>query len=113
MDVLHTGMWTSKAIAELKKGTPYRLAASTEAEGFKRLPRKDEIQISPDASYVHICTNNTIEGSEWDELPETGGVPLVADMSSNILSRPMDVKKFGADFRRRAEKSRAVGMSPW
>jgi phosphoserine aminotransferase len=98
VDVLHTGMWTSKAIAELKKGTPYRLAASTEAEGFKRLPRKDEIQISPDASYVHICTNNTIEGSEWNELPETGGVPLVADASSNILSKPMDVTKFGAIF---------------
>ncbi len=73
IDVIHTGMWTAKAITELKKGTPYRLAASTEAEGFKRLPRKDEIQVSPDASYVHICTNNTIEGSEWNELPETGG----------------------------------------
>jgi phosphoserine aminotransferase len=98
VDVLHTGMWTAKAIAELKKGTPYRLAASTEAEKFTRLPRKDEIQISPDASYVHICTNNTIEGSEWNELPETGGVPLVADASSNILSKPMDVSKFGLIF---------------
>jgi phosphoserine aminotransferase len=98
VDVLHTGMWTSKAIAELKKGIPYRLAASTEAEKFTRLPRKDEIQISPDASYVHICTNNTIEGSEWNELPETGGVPLVADASSNILSKPIDVSKFGVIF---------------
>jgi phosphoserine aminotransferase len=98
VDVLHTGMWTAKAIAELKKGTPYRLAASTEPEKFTRLPRKDEIQLSPDASYVHICTNNTIEGSEWNELPDTGAVPLVADASSNILSKPMDVSKYGLIF---------------
>jgi phosphoserine aminotransferase len=98
IDVIHTGMWTAKAITELKKGTPYRLAASTEAEGFKRLPRKDELQFAPDASYVHICTNNTIEGSEWNELPDTGNVPLVADASSNILSKPMDVTKFGMIF---------------
>jgi phosphoserine aminotransferase len=98
VDVLHTGMWTAKAITELKKGTPHRLAASTEADKFLRLPRKEEIQLSPDASYVHICTNNTIEGSEWTDIPDTGNVPLVADMSSNILSRPIDVKKFGLIF---------------
>ncbi len=98
VDVLHTGMWTAKAITELKKGTPFRLAASSEPEKFLRLPRKDEIQLSPDASYVHMCSNNTIEGSEWHEIPDTGNVPLVADMSSNILSKPMDVKKFGLIF---------------
>lgn len=98
VDVIHTGTWTAKAIGELKKGIPHHIAASTEAEKFARLPRKDEIKYSPDASYVHICTNNTIEGTQWSEMPETGAVPLVADMSSDIASRPVDVKKFGLIF---------------
>ncbi len=98
IDVLHTGMWTGKAISELKKGIPYRLAASTEAEKFTRVPRASEIQLSGDASYVYMCTNNTIEGSQWSTMPETGTVPLVADMSSDILSKPIDVNKFGCIF---------------
>src|SRR4029077_1369652 len=71
---------------------------STEAEKFRRLPRKGEINFSPDASYVHICTNNTIEGTQWSAPPETGGVPLVADMSSDIASRTIDVNKYGLIF---------------
>lgn len=98
IDVIHTGTWTAKAIGELKKGIPHHIAASTEADKFARLPRKDEIKYSPDASYVHICTNNTIEGTQWTNMPETGAVPLVADMSSDIASRPTDVKKFGMIF---------------
>jgi phosphoserine aminotransferase len=76
----------------------HNIAASTEADKFTRLPRKDEIKFSPEASYVHMCTNNTIEGTQWTEMPETGGGPLVADMSSDIASRPIDVKKFGLIF---------------
>ncbi len=98
VDLLHTGTWTAKALAELKKGVRHNVAASTEAEKFARLPRMDEIKFSPNASYVHICTNNTIEGTQWSSLPETGSVPLVADMSSDIASRPIDVKKFGLIF---------------
>ncbi|MGH9675752.1 MAG: 3-phosphoserine/phosphohydroxythreonine transaminase [Candidatus Acidiferrum sp.] len=98
VDMLHTGMWTAKAIGELKKGVLHHIAASTEAEKFRRLPRKDEIQFSPEASYVHICTNNTIEGTQWNDFPETGAAPLVADMSSDICSRAIDVKKFGLIF---------------
>jgi len=98
VDVLHTGAWTAKAIGELKKGILHNIAASTEAEKFARLPRKDEMKFSPDASYVHICTNNTIEGTQWTSLPETGNVPIVADMSSDIASRPVDVKKYGVIF---------------
>src|SRR6202171_3806542 len=98
VDVLHTGMWTAKAIGELKKGVLHHIAASTEAEKFARLPRKDEILFSPDASYVHICTNNTIEGTQWGAAPETGRVPLVADMSSDIASRTIDVNKYGVIF---------------
>jgi phosphoserine aminotransferase len=98
VDVLHTGMWTAKAIGELKKGAPYRLAGTTEAEKFTRVPRKDEMTFAADASYVYMCTNNTIEGTQWHTLPETGEVPLVADMSSDILSRRADVPRFGLIF---------------
>lgn len=98
VDVLHTGMWTAKAIAELKKGTPFRLAASTEAEKFTRVPSAREIHFAPDASYVYICTNNTIEGTQWSSIPETNGVPVAADMSSDIASRIIDVRKFGLIF---------------
>jgi phosphoserine aminotransferase len=98
VDLIHTGAWTAKALGELQKGILHHIAASTEGEKFVRLPRKDEIKFSPDASYVHLCTNNTIEGTQWTELPQTGSVPLVADMSSDIASRPMDVKKFGLIF---------------
>ena len=98
VDVLHTGAWTAKAIGELKKGFLHHIAASTESEKFARLPRRDEMKFSSDASYVHVCTNNTIEGTQWTTLPETGAAPLVADMSSDIASRPVDVNKFGLIF---------------
>ena len=98
VDVLHTGMWTAKAIGELKKGVLHHIAASTETEKFARLPRKDEMKFSPDASYVHICTNNTIEGTQWSALPDTGSVPLVADMSSDVASRQIEVKRYGVIF---------------
>jgi phosphoserine aminotransferase len=96
--MLHTGAWTEKAIEEIKKVAECRLAASTEAEKFRRLPRPDEIQFNPAASYVHICSNNTIFGTQWRSFPDTGDVPLVADMSSDILSRQVDVSKFGLIF---------------
>jgi len=98
VDLLHTGAWTAKALSELKKGILHKIAASTEADKFTRVPRNDEMRFSPEASYVHICTNNTIEGTQWRALPDTGSVPLVADMSSDIASRPVDVKKFGLVF---------------
>jgi len=98
VDVLHTGSWTTKAIEELKILASYRLAASTEADKFARIPRADEIALSPEASYVHMCTNNTIEGTQWTAIPDTGAVPLVADMSSDIASRRIDVRKFGLIF---------------
>jgi phosphoserine aminotransferase len=98
VDLIHTGTWTAKALAELKKGIAHCVAATTEPVKFTRVPRKDEISLSPDASYVHICTNNTIEGTQYHALPETGEVPLVADMSSDIASCPLDVSKFGLIF---------------
>ena len=98
VDVLHTGAWTSKAIEELKILATHRLAACTETDKFTRVPRADEITLAPDASYVHMCTNNTIEGTQWSDIPNTGAVPLVADMSSDIASRRLDVRRFGLIF---------------
>jgi len=98
VDVLHTGSWTSKAIEELARLGTYRVACSSEPEKFTRIPRKAEIVLSPNASYVHMCTNNTIEGTQWSEIPDTAAVPLVADMSSDIASRRIDVRRFGLIF---------------
>jgi phosphoserine aminotransferase len=98
VDVLHTGTWTAKALAELKKGVPHNIAASSEGEKFRRVPRAQEIKLSADPSYVYMCTNNTIEGTQWHAMPESGKAPLAADMSSDIASRPIDVQKFGLIF---------------
>jgi phosphoserine aminotransferase len=97
VDVLHTGAWTAKAIGELKKGFPHNIAASTEAEKFTRVPRADEIKLSANASYTYFCTNNTIEGTQYHSLPASAA-PLVADMSSDIASRPIEVSRFGLIF---------------
>jgi phosphoserine aminotransferase len=97
IDVLHTGTWTAKAIGELKKGILHHIAASTEAEKFTRLPRPEEIKLSTDPSYTHMCTNNTIEGTQWHSVPHSVA-PIVADMSSDIASRPIDVSKYGLIF---------------
>jgi phosphoserine aminotransferase len=98
VDLLHTGMWSVKALSELKKGVLHAIAASTEPEKFRRVPRQEEIKLSADSSYVYMCTNNTIEGTQWQRLPDTGTAPLVADMSSDIASRPVEVSKFGLIF---------------
>lgn len=98
VDVIHTGAWSAKAIGELKRLAQHKIAASTEADKFRRVPRKEEIKLSPDASYVYLCTNNTIEGTQWREMPATGAVPLVADMSSDIASKPIAVNQFGLIF---------------
>ena len=98
VDLLHTGTWTAKALTELKKGVLHKVAATTEPVRFTRVPRENEISLSPDASYVHICTNNTIEGTQYHSIPDAGQAPIVADMSSDIASRPLDVTRFGLIF---------------
>jgi phosphoserine aminotransferase len=98
VDLLHTGAWTLKALAELKKGILHNIAATTEPQMFTRVPAASDVNLSPESSYVHMCTNNTIEGTQYHAIPETNGAPLVADMSSDIASRPTDVKKFGLIF---------------
>jgi phosphoserine aminotransferase len=94
-DYVITGIWSKKAIKEAQKVGNVNIAASTEADNFARIPRQDELQLSPDAAYVHFTTNNTIHGTEWKREPDTGDVPLVADASSDIFSRPIDVAKYG------------------
>jgi phosphoserine aminotransferase len=98
VDVLHTGVWTKKAIDELKKLTEYRIAGTSEKENFRRIPHRSEIQFRDEASYVYMASNNTIYGSQWRTFPETGNISLVADMSSDILSRVIDVRRFGLIF---------------
>lgn len=98
VDFLQTGSWTKKAIKEIKKETEVNIVASTEDENFMRLPTKEEMKLDSNASFTYMCSNNTIFGTQWKEFPETGDVPLVADMSSDILSRPIDVSKFGIIF---------------
>jgi phosphoserine aminotransferase len=92
-DYIVTGAWSQKAIKEAKRVGGVKIAATTEAENFTRVPRQDELKLDPGAAYVHMTSNNTIFGTEWHWLPETGGVPLVSDMSSDIFSRPVDIAK--------------------
>jgi phosphoserine aminotransferase len=92
-DYLVTGVWASKAAEEAKKIGNVHVAATTKAEQFTRIPRSEEIMLSSAPSYVHMTSNNTIYGTEWKELPDVGGVPLVSDTSSDMFSRPIDVEK--------------------
>jgi len=94
-DYLNTGMWSKKAIAEAKRYCNVNIAADTSGDGFTSVPTQAELKLNPDAAYVHYTPNETIGGVEFDYIPETGDVPLIADMSSTILSRPIDVSKFG------------------
>ena len=96
-DYLLTGNWAEKAYKDAKivAGDAIRVAASTKEEKYRRLPRPEEITISRDAAYVHFCSNNTIYGTQFKDFPDTGGIPLACDMSSDIMWRPFDVSPFG------------------
>ncbi|MDD4881679.1 MAG: 3-phosphoserine/phosphohydroxythreonine transaminase [Gallionellaceae bacterium] len=95
-DYLVTGDWSKKAYKEAQRYGQVRLVASTETSGFSRFPALAEMDLDPAAAYLHVCTNETIRGVEvFDEAALPTGVPLVADMSSHILSRPMDVSRYG------------------
>ncbi|HYD81824.1 MAG TPA: 3-phosphoserine/phosphohydroxythreonine transaminase [Paucimonas sp.] len=98
VDVVVTGTWTKKSAKEAAKYANVNIAASSEASRFSRVPPRDTWQLTKDAAYVHLCTNETIDGVEYHFVPEVGDVPLVADMSSHILSRPVEVSRYGAIF---------------
>jgi phosphoserine aminotransferase len=94
-DYILTGGWAQKAVKEAQRVGTVNIAASTESENFNRIPRQDELKLTPNAAYVHITTNNTLFGTEWAAEPAVGDVPLVADASSDMFSRPIDVSKYG------------------
>ncbi len=92
-DYIDAGSWGEKAIKEAKKIGHVNVAASTKAENYSRVPRQDELALTPGAAYVHMTSNNTIEGTEYKTLPNVGATPLVSDTSSDMFSRPIDVAK--------------------
>ena len=94
-DYINTGEWSKKSIAEAKKYCSVNVAASSEADKFCSVPKRNTWKLDPDAAYVHYILNETIGGVEFQDIPDTGKVTLVADMSSTILSRPIDVARFG------------------
>jgi len=97
-DYLNTGSWSKKAISEGRRYCTVNLAADTEAEGFRRAPAQSELALSADAAYVHYTPNETIQGVEFPYVPDTADKPLVADMSSTLLSRPIDCSRFGVIY---------------
>ena len=94
-DYIVTGDWGEKAVKEAKPTIGVRIAATAEATNYDRIPARETWDLDPKAAYVHYTPNETIRGVEFMDVPDTGAVPLVADMSSTILSRPLDVSKFG------------------
>jgi len=94
-DYVHTGEWAKKAIGEAKKFCSVNVAASSQDRSFSYAPPQAQWKLSPDAAYVHYTGNETIGGVEFHWIPETGTVPLVCDLSSSLLSRPLDVSRFG------------------
>lgn len=98
IDLVNTGAWTKKALTEAKKFGSVNVVADSSDKTFSYIPELDKTKFSKDADYFYICTNNTIYGTKYSQLPETGDVPLVADMSSNILSEVIDVSRFGLIF---------------
>jgi len=97
-DYVHTGTWSRKAIHEANVLARARVAGSSEEVKFTRIPGPDEIEFDPAAQYVHITSNNTIAGTQWHEFPDTGDVPLICDASSDIMSKRIDVSRFGLIF---------------
>ncbi len=97
-DYVVTGTWSKRSVEDARAFGQIDIAANSETEGFKHVPAFDRWTLNKNAAYVHICTNETINGVEFDGLPDTGDIPIVADMSSHILSRPIDVSKFGVIY---------------
>lgn len=98
IDFVNTGEWSKKAIAEAKKFATPNVVASSEDRNFTYVPKQSTWKRSKDAAYLHICSNETIGGVEFPFTPDTGDTPLVADMSSHILSRPVDVSRYGVIY---------------
>jgi phosphoserine aminotransferase len=98
VDLINTGVWTDKAKAEIEKITTLNIVACTKSEKFSRLPKESELKYSSDAAYLHMCSNNTVAGTQYKSFDFKTKAPIVSDMSSDIFSRPIDVSKFGLIF---------------
>ena len=97
-DYIITGGWAQKALKQAKKAGKTNVAWDEKADVFTRVPRQQELTLTPGAAYVHMTSNNTLFGTQWKSLPDTGGVPLVSDTSSDMFSRPIDVSKHGVIY---------------
>lgn len=97
-DIIHTGIWTKKAIEEASKTGTVNVVTSSADRNFVYIPATDNLRLNPDADYLHICYNNTICGTKFTSLPDSGDIPIVADMSSCILSEEYDVTRYGIIF---------------
>ncbi len=111
VDYIVTGHFAKLAAKEAEKIANINIAATTEAEGFRRIPRPEDIKLDKEAAYVHITTNNTISGTQWTTEPEVGNVPLVADASSDIFSRPIDVTRYGLVYAGAQKNLGAAGVT--
>ena len=94
-DYIDTGSWAVKAIKEAKRVGSVHVTGSTKADSYSRIPESGELKFTPGAAYVHMTSNNTIEGTQWKSIPEVGNAPLVCDASSDIFSRPIDIGRHG------------------
>lgn len=94
-DYIDTGSWSDKAIKEAKRVGKVNVTGSTKADNYSRIPAGSELKFTPGGAYVHMTSNNTIEGTEWKSLPDAGDAPLVSDASSDIFSRPIDIGRHG------------------
>ena len=110
-DYVNTGSWSKKSIQEAKKYCKVNVAASAEDKGFTYVPEQAGWKLDPAAAYVHVCTNETIGGVEYSFTPDTGNVPLVADMSSHILSREFDVSKYGVIYAGAQKNAGTAGLT--
>jgi len=110
-DYVNTGEWSKKAIKEARQYCAARVAASSEDRAFTYVPERAGWELDPNAAYVHVCTNETIGGVEFHFTPDTGNVPLVADMSSHFLSRPVEVSKYGVIYAGAQKNAGAAGLT--
>ena len=110
-DYAITGNFARNAAKEARKFGTVQIAATSEADNFTWIPTQDQLNLDPTADYFYFCANNTIFGTEWHYDPETGNVPLVADMSSNILSKPVDVSKYGLIYAGAQKNMGPAGMA--
>jgi phosphoserine aminotransferase len=110
-DYIYTGTWAKKAITEAKLFGKVNVAYDGESDGLTRVPRQADLTLTPGARYVHLTTNNTIKGTQFHAFPDTGNVPIVADMSSDFMWRPFDVKPFGIIYAGAQKNIGAAGVT--